>query len=66
MDKNLTIGDLAEREGVPENTVYQWNSKGTGPRYIRVGRHVRYRLPDVIAWENSRVVDASRNGVPTA
>lgn len=29
---------------------------GEGPRYIKLGRHVRYRADDVIAWieENAR------------
>lgn len=54
---HLTVSDLAAREGVPEGTVYQWNSRGTGPRYMIIGRHVRYRLADVIAWENSRYAD---------
>jgi excisionase family DNA binding protein len=53
-EKHLTITDLAEREGVPVTTVYQWNSRGDGPRYMRIGRHVRYKLADVIAWEESR------------
>jgi excisionase family DNA binding protein len=55
-DKHLTIQDLAERVGVPVATVYQWNTKGTAPRYLRIGRHVRYRLADVITWENERCV----------
>jgi hypothetical protein len=34
-------------------------SKGTGPRYARFGRHVLYRLSDVIAWEKEQLVDAA-------
>ena len=56
-EKHLTPGDLAEREGVPLKTVYQWNSTGVGPRYLRIGRHVRYKLADVIAWENERYAE---------
>lgn len=56
-EKHLTPGDLAEREGVPLKTVYQWNSTGVGPRYLKIGRHVRYRLADVIAWENERYAE---------
>lgn len=59
-ETHLTIKDLAEREGVPVATVYRWNSDGTGPRYLKVGRHVRYRLADVLAWEESRYVDSSK------
>ena len=57
-ERHLGPEDLAEREGVPVETVYLWNRKRTGPPYMRIGRHVRYRLADVIAWEKSRMVDA--------
>lgn len=53
-ERHLSVKDLAEREGVPVGTVYTWNSKRTGPRYMKIGKHVRYRLADVIAWENTR------------
>lgn len=53
---------LARYLGVPLSTVYQMNSKGTGPRRIRVGKHVRYRKTDVDAWLDSRAVD----GTPAA
>jgi len=48
--KHLSPADLAEREGVPLETVYLWNRKRTGPRYMKIGIHVRYRLADVTAW----------------
>jgi excisionase family DNA binding protein len=60
MDKHLSPEELAERLGVPLQTVYKWNSEEDGPPYMRVGRHCRYRLADVIAWENSRTVNRSR------
>lgn len=53
-ERHLSVKDLAEREGVPVQTVYTWNSRGTGPRYMSLGKHVRYRMADVITWENSR------------
>jgi predicted DNA-binding transcriptional regulator AlpA len=55
-DKHLSPEDLAEREGVPVQTIYSWNKTGTGPRVMKIGRHCRYRLADVIAWEDSRTV----------
>lgn len=48
--------DVSAFLGVPIGTLDQWRHRGTGPRYVRVGRHVRYRLEDVHAW----VADQSR------
>lgn len=45
---------LADRYGVPKSTVYYWRTAGAGPRGIRVGRYVRYRLEDVLAWEQEQ------------
>jgi predicted DNA-binding transcriptional regulator AlpA len=58
--RHLSPADLAEREGVPLETVYGWNKTRTGPPFMKVGRHVRYRLADVIAWENSRTIASGR------
>lgn len=57
-EKHLSPEDLAARERVPLQTVYGWNRDRTGPRFMKIGRHVRYRLADVLAWENSRVAAA--------
>lgn len=45
-----TAQELAEYTSVPIKTVYEWNSKGVGPRVIKVGRHVRYRWADIEKW----------------
>ena len=58
-EKHLTPEDLAEREGVPLETVYGWNKTGKGPRYMKIGRHCRYRLADVLVWEKTRIVERS-------
>jgi excisionase family DNA binding protein len=53
--QHLTISELAERLAVPVPTLYSWNSKGIGPPFLKLGRHVRYRLEDVEQWEKSRL-----------
>ena len=35
---------------VPADTIYRWRYMGTGPRGIKVGRHVRFRAEDVESW----------------
>ena len=44
IEKHLTVQELAEREGVPVSTVRQWNYKGSGPRFMRIGKYVRLSL----------------------
>lgn len=46
----LSPEQLAAELGIPVATVYAWRYRGTGPRGIKVGRHVRYRITDVDAW----------------
>ena len=45
---------LAEYLGNEVNTVEGWRLKGIGPRYIKVGRLVRYRTEDVDLWLESQ------------
>ena len=59
-DMWISRQQLAERYGVPVKTPAEWASKGTGPRYAKFGRYVRYRLGDVIDWEQRRLVDQTR------
>lgn len=46
----LTQEQLAEYLQVPARTVEGWRSRSYGPRFLRVGRHVRYQLGSVTAW----------------
>jgi excisionase family DNA binding protein len=50
METLMTTEQLAEFLQVPLATLYQWRHKGTGPKGIKVGKHVRYRRADVEAW----------------
>jgi predicted DNA-binding transcriptional regulator AlpA len=59
-ERHLTVGQLAEREQVPVQTIYTWNKNGDGPVYLKVGRHVRYRMSDVVAWERTRITSRGR------
>lgn len=50
----ISVNELAEYLGVPVQTVYNWNCYGNGPRFLKVGRHVRYRWTDVDAWTEAQ------------
>jgi predicted DNA-binding transcriptional regulator AlpA len=60
-DKWITRQDLADRYGVPVKTPAEWASKGTGPRYAKIGRHVRYLLSDVMDWERKQFAEEKRH-----
>ena len=51
----LTRVELAKRLRMAESTVEGWAVQGKGPRFAKFGRHVRYRLSDVIAWEEAQL-----------
>jgi predicted DNA-binding transcriptional regulator AlpA len=53
-DKWLSRQEVADRYGVPAKTLAQWASQAKGPRYAKFGKHVRYLLSDVIAWERGQ------------
>ncbi|MBT1002633.1 helix-turn-helix domain-containing protein [Paenarthrobacter sp. DKR-5] len=59
-ERHLTPQDLADRLGVPLQTVRLWRHKGVDPQAMKLGRHVRYRLSDVLAWEQAKVEAGSK------
>jgi hypothetical protein len=50
----LTRKELSARQQIPIPTLAQWASQGRGVKYALFGRHARYRLSDVIDWENAQ------------
>jgi Helix-turn-helix domain len=44
------LGDL------PVRTLRQWRYVGRGPRYVKVERHVRYRISDLDRWLDANTV----------
>lgn len=51
----LSMQDLADRFQVPLQTIRLWRHKGYGPAGFTVGRYVRYRLADVLTWEQAQI-----------
>lgn len=41
--------------GLEKNTLEGWRIKGIGPRYIKVGRLVRYRITDLDEYIESQI-----------
>lgn len=45
--------DVARITAVSVKSVRRWRFRGLGPRYIKIGGSVRYRLSDLLAFLNS-------------
>ncbi len=44
---------------VSPSTLQKWRVKGQGPRFVRVGRQVRYDLEDLKDFANSHKVSST-------
>ena len=51
-DTRLTQIELAARWRISHRTLEYWRSLGAGPRFIKIGRLLIYRMEDVVAFEN--------------
>lgn len=49
-DKLLTQKEVKEIIRLADSTLEQWRLKGKGPKFIKLGRLVRYRLSDIEAY----------------
>lgn len=55
-DKLLNEIAAAEMLGLSPSWLRQHRCKGTGPKFIKMGRAVRYRVSDLAAYVESRSV----------
>lgn len=56
MGRLWTVDDVSAYLGIPKETLYQWRTKGYGPKGARMGKYLRYRQEDVEAWVDQQVV----------
>jgi excisionase family DNA binding protein len=53
----LTDVEVATRLGVSRFTLRAWRLKGHGPKFLKMGRAVRYRPEDVDEYERQALVE---------
>lgn len=46
----LDVKELAAYLQVPVSTVYDWRTRGVGPRAYRFGKHLKFAVSDVRDW----------------
>lgn len=53
----------AERIGLSAHTLNNMRVRGVGPRFMKLGRAVRYRVADLDAWMAERLVSSTSEQV---
>ncbi len=46
--------EVGEFLGISINTLAAWRCAGVGPRFMKIGRRIKYRASDVEAWMERR------------
>lgn len=65
MSKVLTEQEAAPQVGLAVSTLQKLRVNGGGPRFLKLGRSVRYREDDLTEWLTARVVSSTTRKVPT-
>jgi excisionase family DNA binding protein len=60
----LTTRQVSELLDVAEITLRIWRLKGCSPRFVKLGRSVRYRRADIEAWLDARSVASTSEVLP--
>lgn len=58
MSTHLTGCELAERLAVSPKSLANWRYLGRGPRFLKDGGVIRYRLGAIEAYERAHLVEA--------
>jgi phage terminase Nu1 subunit (DNA packaging protein) len=61
-DTLLTEVAAAKLLKLSVRTLQAWRCRSMGPAFVRVGRAIRYRYSDLIAWLRSNTVNPGTSG----
>lgn len=53
----LTPEELGRMIGKSTKTLYRWRCEGNGPKFIKVGKGVRYPFKELDAWAYAQLKD---------
>jgi predicted DNA-binding transcriptional regulator AlpA len=56
----INESEVARRANVSVAVIRKWRREKTGPRFLKLGRLVRYRARDVEAWLDLHAVESGR------
>jgi len=46
----LSAKEVASMLSVTERTLRAWRDAGSGPKWVKVGKVIRYQVKDLLAW----------------
>ena len=52
LDEAIDTPTVSRLTGIPVCTLTTWRCRGGGPRFLKLGRSVRYRRRAVLGWMN--------------
>ena len=55
----LDTKEAAALYGLSQMTLRKWRCLGEGPRFVRIGRAVRYRKADLDAYADARIFEST-------
>jgi len=64
MQPLLTQDEAAELLKLSIRTIERLRVAGTGPKFLKAGKSVRYRECDLVAWVEARVVGSTSQKEP--
>ena len=62
--QHLGQEQLAQRWGISTSTLERWRWSGEGPRFLKLGGRVVYRLEDIEAFEAEKLRNSTSAAVP--
>lgn len=60
----LDTAKAAEYLQLAQGTLERFRVQGDGPRFMKLGRAVRYRQADLDEWMESRIVSSTSEALP--
>ena len=61
MVSHMNQQQLAEYWGISARTLERWRSIGWGPRYIKIGGRVVYRVEDILEYEAEHLYESTHS-----
>jgi hypothetical protein len=62
--RHLNQRELAERWNISARSLERWRWIGEGPRFLKLGGRVVYRLEDIEAYEAEQLRDSTTAQIP--